>query len=882
MTIRTMPWLLRRLLELAVPRDWRPDVVRDLEEAWSLRRTRAGRLPALAWLTGQVLLFALRFAPERLAELSPGRWSSTDLRLAWRATVRAPLVTLLATISLTVGVGAAMLGFTLTYGLAFAGYPFEGGDRIVLIQDYNRTARTSYSMGPEEFLRRRAVVESYDHFTAWTSRSVVVGGGDGELQPRVERVLFVTPDFLGMTGVQPLLGRLPLPEDGAPGAEPTVVLPHTHWVRLTGADPGILGRTLEIGGVPRTVIGVMPEGFGFPYAAELWVPFDITSWEGRVSVVARRRAGVGLDAARAEMAAVGRVDPSQAAAGDEVTHLVVDMSRPPMVDDRQIILVLVPLGILVLLLLLMAANVANLVLARNARRQDELAVRAALGGSRTRIVGQLALEVALLAGLSTGAGFLLARYGVAVIEANVRDLPIWSDFSVGPGAVLFALALALLVTVVAGVLPAARATGRSPAAALKDGSWGSGLRFGRLTGSLVVVQVALSVGFLSAAALLGQSLVTFGFDRYGLPGDETLVTQLYFGWPQGASSQEPDPVRRAAVADSFLAEASRKQAVILEEALALPGVAAAAYGDRFPGNESIRGMVEVEESAQPVSQTELARVGPGYFSLLGSGVVAGRDLTPAEYADAAPVALVNEPFVRERLGGANPLGRRVRVVGPEASEEGPGWVTVVGVVPDLGLNPGNPAGAAAVYLPLPRSSFVRLALRGGPNPSAWTAAVAQLAREVDPSLQIQGSRTLESLLREPVTIFRTLGTAFLVLGFLALVLSAASLHAITATNVTGRTRELGIRQALGAGRGAIVGEVVRRSARQVVLGGALGAGLAFVLLRIGSFFPWEVRQANPLAALLVVGLLVLATGSALAEPLRRALSIRPADAMRSE
>jgi len=465
-------------------------------------------------------------------------------------------------------------------------------------------------------------------------------------------------------------------------------------------------------------------------------------------------------------------------------------------------------------------------------------------------------------------------------------LPVWTDFSLGPSTLVFTVALAGLVTLFAGLAPALRATHIPPSAALKDvGRDGSGIRSSRLTGALIVVQITTSVGFLSTAAMLGQSLLTYGFEQYGLPGEETLVAQIYFGWP----SELNDPTstlsdaQREVVRVEFMAENTRKREQIRRAILELPGVQYAAYGSRFPGNESERALVEVEGIDEPMRAAETARITDGYFELVGASAVGGRDLDAREYADGLDVVIVNEPFVRDRLHGVNAVGRRVRVVPENArNRDAYPWATVVGVVPDLGLSPDNPARAAAVYRPLMDINIMRLAIRGISEPGTWTPRLIEIANQVDPGIRVQWSRTLAAQMREPVALFRGFGIAFLILGGLALLLSAASIYALTAATVTRRTKELGIRQALGANAPSIVVTVLRRSSVQLVLGAALGPALALGLLRLGRVLPWEVGQGSPWALAAVAGLFALSSLAALAQPVRRALSIRPADAMRSE
>lgn len=883
MSIRDLPRPIAVLLSVALPGDWRADIARDLEEAWTERRRERGAVRAAAWLLAQSLWFSLRFAPDRIREVGPDtRLTSTDLKLAFRSVVRAPLVTTLTLVSLTVGIFAAVSGWTWIVGSLFTPPPFDGGERIVMVQDYNHTANYGVDVRAEEFLRRKESLTTFEALAAYQQRNVVVGG-DPEASA-VRQAVLASWDLLHMARTEPLLGRLPTPDDVVPGAPDVVVLPHADWVTFTGADPDIVGQRLDVGGVARTVIGVMPEGFGFPYSDLLWIPFDERAADGTLRLVGKLREGVSLEAARAELAVVARPDPTQVSSTDAVEHLVTGLTRP-MVNEREVFILILPIALLVLILTVMATNVANLMLARNARRSAELAVRGALGASRPRIVGQLVSEVLLLVVLATLLGVWASQYAIDVFVSRV-NLPLFTDYSLRPATVVFAAGLAALVTLVAGVAPALKATGPSPGDMLRDGLRGSsGVRFGRLTGALIVVQVTICVGFLSAATLLGQSLLTFTFDRYGIPAEETLVAQIYFGFPYELN--DPDagipPEEREARRVAFMLDATRKRQAIRDEVAELEGVRQVAFGSRFPGNESERAWVEVEGSSTAIQLAEAADAGRGYFELVDADVLVGRAFGDDEFSSGSGVVMVNEPFVRDRLDGTNPLGRRLRIT-PEGSPgdaERP-WVTIVGVVPDLGLNPGNPDNAAAVYQPLPDINIVRMAVRGEGDPGVWTPRIVEIARRIDADIRVQWTRTLADQMNQPVAIFRGLGVAFLVLGALALVLSAASIHALTGAAVTRRTRELGIRQALGAGTWPIVQSVLARAGAQLAAGALLGGVLTVVLLRLATVMPWEVRQSNPAALALVVGVLIVAGLAALAQPLGRALSIRPADAMRVE
>jgi hypothetical protein len=367
------------------------------------------------------------------------------------------------------------------------------------------------------------------------------------------------------------------------------------------------------------------------------------------------------------------------------------------------------------------------------------------------------------------------------------------------------------------------------------------------------------------------------------------VAQLYFGWSEAL--RDPDstlgPEERARLRDEFLDVAARKRDAILEGALRLPGARMATVASRFPGDESETSPVEVEGGRPDAPiRAEVANVGEGYFQLLGARILQGRGFNPAEGRDDAAVAVVDEAFVQAHLGGGNALGRFLRLL-PESRgqdpEADPGpWLEIVGVVPDLGLDVGDPARGGTVYQPLGPTNIIWLALRGDGDPDRWTPKLMEAVRKVDPGVTVQGAQTLERLMLLPVTLFRAFGFGFLVLGAMALLLSAAGLHAVTAYGVTRRTRELGIRRALGACTGGLVATLGRRAAVHLVCGSLLGSAVALGLLRLASVFPWRLGPGNPLVLGIVPGVLALAVLGALLGPLTRALSIRPAEALRHE
>ncbi len=881
----TLPRIARALLRVALPSDWRDDIVCELAEAYGERRTRS-RVRAWLWIVLEAVVFAVRFVPERVRDLRGGAAiTSLDLRLAGRAVRRTPWLSGLSVISLALGIGVTAGVFVVIRGAFFSPLPFPEGERVVLVGDYNATRRYPLSVDPAEYLRRRDLLTSFEQLGAYHSRRVVVGRGDGEGRPVLAR--FVTPEVLRLARRQPLLGRLPDEVDAQPGATPVVVLPYFLWSAELGADPEILGETLEIAGERRTVIGVMPEDFGMPWGNELWMPFDARDTFEPLELVGRLREGVSLEAARTELATMARTDPTRVGnADDAVEYTVVHLNRPATAD-AQLVALGGPLLALILLLIVMATNVATLVVAKNAARTGELAVRVALGASRRRVIGQLVLEVALVVAIAAGVGVALARWGVGTFERRVADVPFYADFSLDARAFAFVVGLATLTTLVAGLAPALRATRGPVHDALKDGARGaSQVRFGRLTRALVVVELAVCVGFLSAAAVLGRTLFSFGFGERDFPAAETLVAQLYFGWPDALRDPQSTLTsdQRARIRTDFLARATAHREAILRSALTLPGARLAVAGSRFPGDESetTRVLVEGMADASP-RRTELAEIGAGYFEVLDARVLAGRDFTRAEYTAESNVVIVNEPFVARHLGGRNPLGRRIKLVPADADAlDTTPWLEIVGVVPGLGLSPGDPARADGVYRPLGDTNILRVAIRGAGAPVDWVPSLIEIVRKVDPDIEVQWTTPLDEHMRRPVSLFRALGAGLLALGGIALLLSGASLHALTACAVSRRTREIGIRQALGASRTRVVRSVLRETTLQLAAGAALGGVLGLLLLRLSDIVPWQIERSGTASLGLVIALLGSAVLLALAGPLHRALSIRPADALRHD
>jgi predicted permease len=798
---------------------------------------------------------------------------------------KTPGLTVLSVLSLAVGIGLATAAFTVVYGIFLRPLPVPEGDRMVRLWDVHRAQRYNIYIPAEEFERRAAAVTSFDGLAAFYTRALPLESAGRPAQ--IAEGAYITANAFELMGVRAALGRGLLPEDERPGAPLVVVLSHAVWQGQFGADPGILGRPVRVGSEWRTVLGVMPAGMNFPEREHFWAPLDparARATGDRLRLFGKLRPGVSIAQAEAEMNVIGSAVTILGYQPGEVAQRVMPYTRGLSgSDEAQFVLALV--AVLTLLLMVAAANVANLLLARNAARVPELAVRSALGASRPRLLWQLWLEAFLLTSLGAALGMAGARAALAWLMSypgTLKELPWWVDFNLSPVVLGFVFLLALLAATVAGLAPALRVTRISPAEVMKGGAAGiAGLRFGRLSAAMIVAEFALSVGLLGGAAVLGRGLLGFSYQQFGLPGQEVLVAQLYFGQPQLDAGASRD-VRRAAW-QKFEQECDAQRRHLEARLAAAPGVRATTVASNYPGNEIEAIQLEIESSAaaEPVRVTaRVAAAGERYFDVLGASVLAGRDFLPTEYVEPARVVILNEPFARKHFPGRSPLGARVRVAPPAGEPHA--WMEVVGVVPDLGFNPGDPTRPEGLYIPQPPSSFLRLAVRAERDPRALIPAVHEAVLREAPRAQVQWTMTLGEQLREVGAVFQGIGAGLLLMGGMALLLSAASVYAIVSFSVTQRTREMGIRLALGATSANLLRAILRRPVTQLATGALLGLGIAAAVLQLVKVIPFDLQPGGPWLTLAFVAVMLAAGLAACVVPARRALRIHPMDALRHE
>jgi predicted permease len=640
----------------------------------------------------------------------------------------------------------------------------------------------------------------------------------------------------------------------------------------------VIGRVVRVNGEQTTVIGVMPESFAFPLAEDVWVPLRMNPLEMErgsgytLATFGRLKDGVSLDQAHAEFSAIARRLELEYPETNEGVGVVIKPYTEEYLGDEPARLLWTMMAAVFGVLLIACANVANLLLARATVRTREVAVRTALGASRMRVVAQLLTETIVLSTIGGLLGLGVAWVGVNVFNRSIvnTDPPFWIDIKIDPVAVLFVIALVLITSVIAGIFPAVQSSGADVNEILKDESRGSSsLRMGRFSRGLVVAEIALSFGLLVAAGLMIRSVAKLRTIDYGFPPQEIFSARVGL-----FDSDYPDDPSRVRFFDEMR-----------ERLAALPGVRSAAIASNLPGLGSGRWRVGVEgETFDRDQDYPMARgnsVSPGYFESFGAGVLQGRDFTAQDRAESLPVAIVNQSFVQAFFDGESPLGRRFRV-GDSTSEEP--WVTIVGVVPDLFMGGPENENPAGFYLPMAQkvARFMFMLARTDANPMALAPLVRDEVVAVDENLPIYWVRTLEQAIAENTWFYTVFGTLFVIFGGVALFLAAVGLYGVMSFAVSRRTKEVGVRMALGAEGGDVLKLVLKQGLWQLAIGVVLGIGLGALLSRSPQEFLFEVGAMDA-TTFIAIAVVLVGTGIlASLVPARRATRVDPMVALRYE
>ncbi|MFN2566547.1 MAG: ADOP family duplicated permease [Gemmatimonadaceae bacterium] len=812
---------------------------------------------------------------------SAERWDALvrDVRFAARTLRRSPAFAAMAIVCVALGVCVTTTIFSAVHGILIRPLPYERADELVSVyaQNPGREIRGSNVSYPD-YVSWRDANRTFAALALWTWSSHAFSGDGGEAE-RVEGAS-ITANLLPILGVRPMLGRQFLPEEHQDGRDNVVLLGYGLWQRRFGGDRSVVGRTITVNGRPHTVVGVMPPRFNFPERGEAWVPFGAPAWatEQRSSrqyagALGRLKPGVRLEQAGADLdrisAELQRAYPRENTGWSAQLvpirdDLVRDLRRP----------LLVFAGAVALVLLIACANVANLMLARASTRQREIAIRVAVGAGRGRLVRQVLTESLVLAAAGGALGAGLSYFGVRLLRlAFPESLPFYISLELDRPALAFAVLATTLAGVLVGIAPAVRATRVDLTASLKEGGRGSGAGASRsrMRATLVVAEVALSVVLMIGAMLLIRSYralegTDLGFDEHGMLSMRISLPTVKYD----------NHARVSAFYDRLLARIR-----------AMPGVESvgAAQGAPFSGwNVHNRLTIEGRPPAGPGEEllTHFQLITPDYLRAIGVPIVRGRGLLASDRDSLAPVGVVNETFVKQILRGADPIGKRVKLGSPDAPSP---WVTIVGVMRDYRHYRLPQPMDAAIFLPyavepVPSQTLaIRTSL---PDPHALVPAVRNAIRELDPSVPAFRIQTFEEVVSRSLWRQRLQGEVLGVFAALALLLASVGLYGVIAYAVAQRTRELGVRMALGATRRHVLGLVLGQGARLTLIGVVLGAAGALALSRVIASLLYGVKPTDPFTFLAVPTALAAVALLASYVPARRAMEVDPLVAMRAE
>jgi predicted permease len=804
-----------------------------------------------------------------------------DLRYGLRTLARAPGFTVAAVLALALGIGATTAIFSVVDAVLLRPLPYEHPDRLAVV-----LTRGTGPVAPGNFLDWRRDASSFERMGAAESWGTNLGG-DG--RPEHVDGVRVTSDIFPLLGVRPQLGRTFAADEDQPGRAKVVVLGHRLWQRRFGADAAVVGRSITLDGVPHVVVGVMPRGFEFPpfwaTGAELWAPLSLAERADNrngqsLRTFARLAPGASLDQARAEMATLtGRMEKEYPGTNRNVVVRTLD--DVVVGDVRSALLVL--LGAVAFVLLIACANVAHMLLARASARHKQVALRAALGASRARVIRQLLTESIVLATIGGVAGVALAAAALrALIAISPGNLPRLETAALD-GRVLAVTLLVSLVTGIAfGLVPAVQASRFDLTGSLREGERGSTSGAGRhaLRRLLMASELALALVLLVGAGLMIRTFVALrrfdpGFDPRHVVSAVVSLT----------GSRAEEPARRL----GFYRE-------VLDRVRALPGVASASAINHLPLAGDVWGFpfhIEGRPADAPGESPSAAFrvVLPGYFQTMGLPLTRGRDFTEDDRLGAPGAIIVNEWLAERFWPGVDPIGKRLTL---DDTDKNPEWLTVVGVAHNAARGKWAAAPDEEMYLPLLQSRLY-LERQGGPfsfltlvvrtttdDPGALAPSLRTAVWDVDGNVAVSEVQTMTAVVAHATASPRFYLMLLGSFAAAALALAAVGIYGVMSYSVARRRSEIGIRMALGARPADVLRLVMREAIGVVAIGGGIGLAVAWLMTRLMGGLLYGVAATDPLTFALVGALLTLVALLATYVPARRAVRIDPLSALRAE
>ncbi|HWH51964.1 MAG TPA: ABC transporter permease [Gemmatimonadaceae bacterium] len=800
-----------------------------------------------------------------------------DVRYGIRSLLKSPGLTIVSVFALTLGIGLTTTMFSIVYGALMKGLPYPDGDRIMVVNRANPARGiTRQALPIQDYFDYKAQQHDFSELAAVTSGTIVISGDD-----KAERFdgSWVTANTFTMVGVQPILGRNFRADEDTPAGAKVAIISYSNWRDRYNRDPGVIGRQVHVNGVPYTLIGVMPDGFAFPNNDKIWVPLQtdpLATPRGQgqyLQVVGKLKPGVSLDQATVDLSTIAkRLAAAYPEADSGFTARVnpfVDSYIGP--QPRQLLFTM--LGAVFFVLLIACANVANLLLDRAAHRTKEVGIRTALGASRAAVVRQFLTEALILSLAATALGIVVAHYGIVAFNSaiTVTNVPFFIDIRLHPAVLGFTIVVAVATTLISGAIPAYQSSRADLNEILKDESRGaSSFRIGRISKALVMFEIALSCGLLVAAGLTIKSVVKMQ------TMDPGFTTKDVFTARMGFPGTYTDTLAQWRFFDQ-----------VVDRVAGISGVKAAALSSGLPaarqglnGNTfAIEGQTYLEDKDYPNSSS--ASITPNFFTVLNTPIVQGRAFTSADRAGALPVAIVNRAFVDKFYKGQNPLGRRIRLGASKSTQP---WLTVVGVVNNMFTGDQDNPMSPIMFQPFAqaRTSFVYIAARTAGPPLAVTQGVRDAVAALNSDIPLYWVLSLDGAIAQSLWFVRVFGFMFMIFGLVALFLASVGLYAVMAFSVSRRTREVGIRMALGAQARDVVRLILGQGALQLGVGMTIGMVFAFGISQLLKIILFQVQPRDPAIFGGVAGVLIVVGIVACLVPAKRATLVDPLVALRSD
>lgn len=796
-----------------------------------------------------------------------------DVRYSGRIFFKNPAFSLVVVLTLALGISANTAIFSFANGILLRPLPYPDSDRLAVIDETAfKRGINSMSVSYPNFLdwrERNAVFEGIGlHFG--TTRFALSGNGQAEEL----RGSYISYGLFEVLRVSPVLGRTFTKAEDTPDTDDVVILGYELWQRRFGGDTKIIGQRIALNTYSRTVIGVMPPGFKFPEESELWAPLGLTPQtftrtDHGLSAIARLKDGVTFEQAQAEMDRIAaQIEQENPVTNEGLGVAVTSLHKNLSGDYRKALFIL--LGVVGCVLLVACVNVANLMLARASARQKEVALRTALGASRSRVIQQLLTESLMLAVAGGALGLLLSVGALRLLLASIPiKLPFWMNFGIDLRVLAFTVGVTVLTGLIFGSIPALQTSRVNLNDTLKEGGRGSLTSIRTFSRSvLVVAEIALSLVLLVGAGLMIQSFlrlrsVDVGLNPKGVATASVTLPRLKY----------PEKPQRAV----FFKQ-------LMEQVTAIPGVEAAAGTTTVPlsGGGWGRSLTVEGHPVLSVGQAPMIQhtvVTPNYFRTMGITLLSGRDFTGADTAGAPLVTIIDERLAREYWPNESPIGKRVRFGPPEDNEP---WHTVIGVVRAVRHERMQEDTRKSVYLPhqqMPVNGMSVVARTSG-NPRTLAPSIRRVVNQMDADIPVSKTPTMEEVMAESVWQPRLYTTLFAVFGVGAMVLALIGIYGVMAYLVVTRTHEIGVRMALGATARNVFGLIVGRGMKLTIIGVLLGIVGAYGLTRLIRGLLFNVSTTDPVTFTLISLLLVLAAFVACYIPARRATKVNPLVALR--